>query len=427
MLDAALARKIMKAVDDGFDDQVALTAELVKFPSVRGAEHTAQDFVAEEMRRRGLSVDRWRIELEDIRHLPGFSPVRVNYDNAINVVGAHRVSGTPKGRSLILNGHIDVVPVGPLDMWTRPPFEPHVERGWLYGRGGGDMKAGIAANLAILDALARVGLRPAADVFVQSVVEEECTGNGALACLARGYRAEAVLIPEPLWDKLIRAQVGVLWFQVTCRGVPVHVREARAGANAIEAAFPLMQALHALEERWNERKHAYGHFAAVDHPINLTIGKIVGGDWPSSVPAWCTFDVRIAIYPGQKIAEAKQEIEQAIRDAARQNRFLSNSPPEIVYHGFEAEGYVLEGGEEAVALLGRAHQQVTGKKLEEIATTGTTDARFFGLYADTPALVYGPTADSIHGFDEKVDLESVRKCTQAMALFVAEWCGVDRV
>jgi acetylornithine deacetylase len=427
MLDGALARNIMDSVDRGFDDQVALTAELVKFPSVRGAEHTAQDFVAAEMRRRGLVVDRWRIELDDIRHLPGFSPVHVDYANAINVVGAHRATGSANGRSLILNGHIDVVPVGPLDMWTRPPFEPHVEQGWLYGRGGGDMKAGIAANLAVLVALRRLGLKPAADVFVQSVVEEECTGNGALACLARGYRAEAVLIPEPLWDKLIRAQVGVLWFQVTCRGFPVHVREASAGANAIEAAFPLMQALHGLEERWNARKGDYPPFGGVEHPINLNIGKIAGGDWASSVPAWCTFDVRIAIYPGQEIAEAKREIEAAIREAARQNRFLSNSPPEIVYHGFEAEGYVLEGGEDAVALLARSHELVTGQKLEEIATTGTTDARFFGLYADTPALVYGPTAESIHGFDEKVDLESVRRCTQAMALFVAEWCGVERI
>jgi acetylornithine deacetylase len=83
------------------------------------------------MRRRRLNVDRWRIELEEIRHLPGFSPVHVNYDNAINVVGAHRVSGSARGRSLILNGHIDVVPVGPLDMWARPPFGPYVERGWL--------------------------------------------------------------------------------------------------------------------------------------------------------------------------------------------------------------------------------------------------------------------------------------------------------
>jgi acetylornithine deacetylase len=426
MLDRELTTRIMNSVDDGFDEQVALTAELVKFPSVRGAEHTAQDFVAGEMRRRGLDVDRWRIDIDEIRHLPGFSPVHVNYDNAINVVGAHRVNGA-KGKSLILNGHIDVVPVGPLDMWTTPPFEPKIERGWLYGRGGGDMKAGIAANLAVFDALRRLGLKPAADVYVQSVVEEECTGNGALACLQRGYRADAVLIPEPLWDKLIRAQVGVLWFQVTCRGVPVHVREAGSGANAIEAAYGLMQALHRLEEDWNGRRGEYEHFAEVEHPINLNIGKIAGGDWPSSVPAWCTFDVRVAIYPGQSIEEAKREIEQTIRDAARANRFLANSPPEIVFHGFEAEGYVLTGGEDAIALLGEAHRTATGKPLEETVMAGTTDARFFGLYAGIPALVYGPTAESIHGFDERVDLESVRRVTQAMALFVAEWCGVEAV
>ncbi len=424
MLEKDLRARIMRAVDDGFDEQVALTAELVKYPSVRGKEHTAQDFLAGEMRRRGLAVDRWQIQLDDIRHLPGFSPVHVNYDNAINVVGTHRANGA-KGKSLILNGHIDVVPTGPLDMWTRPPFEPYVERGWLYGRGAGDMKAGVIANLAVLDALKRAGFRPAADVVVQSVVEEECTGNGALACLARGYKADAVLIPEPLWDKLIRAQVGVLWFQVTCRGFPVHVREARSGANAIEASFHIMQALHELEERWNARKGDYPHYANVDHPINLNVGKIAGGDWASSVPAWCTFDVRVAIFPGQDIAEAKREIEAAIRDAARQNRFLANSPPEVVYNGFEAEGYVLEGGEDAVALLARVHEEVRGRKLQEVATTGTTDARFFGLYAGIPALVYGPNSDSIHGFDEKVELESVRQCTQAMALFVAEWCGLE--
>ena len=427
MLDKDLATRLMKAVDQGFDAQVAATAELVKFPSLRGAEHTAQDFMAAEMRRRGLLVDRWRIEIDDIRNMPGFSPVHVNYDNAFNVVGAWRVEGGAKGKSLILNGHIDVVPVGPLDMWTTPPFAPRIEGGWLYGRGGGDMKAGLTANLAVFDAFKRLGLKPASDIYVQSVVEEECTGNGALACLQRGYRADAALIPEPLYEELIRAQVGVLWFQVTCRGVPVHVREAGSGANAIEAAYGLMQALHGLEESWNARRAQYPSFAHVEHPINLNIGKIAGGDWPSSVPAWCTFDVRVAVYPGQSIEEAKREIEDTLRGAAATNRFLANHPPEIVYHGFEAEGYVLTGGEDAVALLGRAHEQVNGKKMREVATTGTTDARFFGLYADTPGLVYGPKSESVHGFDERVDLESVRRVTQTMALFVAEWCGLERI
>jgi len=426
MLDPTLASEILAAVDDGFEAQLALTRRLVRFPSVRGAEQTAQDCVAGLMRERGWSVDRWRVEIEAIRHLPGFSPVLGAYDDAINVVGSLRAQ-SPKGRSLILNGHIDVVPVGPLDMWTRPPFEPEQRDGWLYGRGSGDMKSGLVAAIAALDALRSLGRRPAADVHVQSVVEEECTGNGALACLARGYRADAALIPEPTGERLVRGQVGVLWFQVQVRGQPVHVMDAGSGSNAIEAAYELIQALHGLEARWNEPERRHPLYARHPHPINLNIGKIAGGDWASSVPAWCNFDVRVALYPGQEIAAAKREIEAAIRDAARANRFLANAPPAIVYNGFEAEGYVLTRDEDASAALRRAHERSAGAPLAEEAFTGTTDARFFGLYADIPALVYGPKAEAIHGFDERVDLASLRRVTKAIALFIADWCGVERV
>ena len=219
-----------------------------------------------------------------------------------------------RGRSLILNGHVDVVPTGPLDMWTTPPFEPRIAEGWMFGRGAGDMKAGLVACLAALDALGRAGFAPAADVIVQSVVEEECTGNGALACLERGYRADAVVIPEPMNDTLLKAQVGVIWFQVKVRGVPVHVAEAGSGVNAIESAYRLMTALHGLEAAWNARRGDYPSHADVAHPINLNIGRIEGGDWASSVPAWCNIDVRVAIFPGQSIAQAKREIEQTILD-----------------------------------------------------------------------------------------------------------------
>jgi acetylornithine deacetylase len=423
-LDDQTRTAIMTAVDEGFDEQIDFTSELVKFPSVRGAEQTAQDFMARELGARGYGVDRWKIELDDISHLPGFSPVHVNYDNAYNTVGSYR-SENPKGHSLILNGHIDVVPVGPADMWARPPFEPYVEGDWLYGRGSGDMKAGIAECVYAMDALKRLGYAPAGDVYVQSVIEEECTGNGALACLQRGYKADAALIPEPLGEQLVRAQIGVIWFQVKLRGRPVHVLEAASGANAIEAAFPIIQALHGLEHKWNKPENKHEAYAHVDHPINLNIGRIAGGDWPSSVPAWCTFDVRVAIYPDQDLDEARREIEDTIRGAAQGDRFLANNPPEVLYHGFLAEGYVLSGADEAEEILNRAHKVAYGEDLTELATTATTDARFFGLYADTPGLVYGPIAENIHGFDERVSLESVRRNTQAMAMFIAEWCGLN--
>ena len=417
------AAALLAAVDEGFEAQLALTADLVRFPSTRGAEKEAQAFMAEEMRRRGLEVDHFRIDLDRIRGLPGFSPVHVSYDEAYNVVGTQRAAER-RGRSLILNGHIDVVPTGPLDMWTSPPFEPRIAGGWMFGRGAGDMKAGLAACLAALDAVRRAGFAPAADVIVQSVVEEECTGNGALACLERGYRADAVVIPEPMNDNLLKAQVGVIWFQVKVRGVPVHVADAGQGVNAIESACRLMTALHELEDAWNARRGAYPSHAHLPHPINLNVGRIEGGDWASSVPAWCTIDVRVAIYPGQSIDEAKREIEQAIRDAARRDPFLHNNPPEVVYNGFEAEGYVLENAEAQTAALAAAHKRVFGSELEAIASTATTDARFFGLYGDMPALVYGPRSEFIHGFDERVDLESLRKVTKTLVLFIAGWCGL---
>ncbi len=424
MPESAITLKIMGAVDELFDELVDFTGELVKFPSLYGAEATAQDFMAGELRGRGFEVDRWAIDEAAIRHLPGFSPPVRTYDEAWNVVGVRRAAA-PKGRSLILNGHIDVVPEGPVEMWSTPPYEPHLEGGWLQGRGGGDMKAGLGTALYALAALERAGYRPAADVTLQSVIEEECTGNGALACLARGYRADAALIPEPMDEAVITAQVGVIWFQVAVRGTPVHVATAGTGANAIEAAYRLVEALHGLEARWNADQTRYPEFADVDHPINLNVGKIAGGDWASSVPAWCTFDVRVGLYPGVDLMEARGEIEAAVRDAARADPFLANAPPEVRFQGFQAEGYVLSGAEEPMAVLGQAHREVFGTALEGTVMLGTTDARFFGLYAGIPALVYGPKALNIHGFDERVELESMRGVTQSIALFVADWCGLE--
>ncbi|WP_127113329.1 ArgE/DapE family deacylase [Shimia sediminis] len=426
-----LQNLLFDAVDVAFDKQTAFLSELTSHPSLRGQEQSAQDFMAAELAARGYEIDRWQIDVADIQHLPGFSPVLGPYEDALNVVGVHR-SKTQTGRSLILNGHIDVVPEGPLDMWDSPPFEPRIADGWLYGRGGGDMKAGLASNLFALDALAACGLAPAADVFYQSVVEEECTGNGALACLARGYTADAAIIPEPFSEYLVTAQLGVIWFQVHLKGLPTHVAYAGSGANAIEAAIPLINALHQMEHHWNTADRRPADYAHMDHALNLNIGKFEGGDWTSSVPAWSTFDVRMAIFPGQSIDAAKAEIEEVILDAARDNEFLRNSLPEIVYHGFHAEGYALSQDSSAKAAsairaLDEAHQSATGKALEREAITATTDARFFGLYADTPALVYGPRAEAIHGFNERVELESMRRVTKATAAFIAQWCGTEDI
>lgn len=197
--------------------------------------------------------------------------------------------------------------------------------------------------------------------------------------------------------------------------------------DAVDAAFVLIQGLKELEVKWNEQRGGQPHYADHDHPINFNVGKIEGGDWASSLPSWCVFDLRVAVYPGDDLAARRAELEDCIHQAASQDAFLRNAPPQVTYHGLMAEGYILQNADEAEAVLGRAHQAAYGAELPVVATTATTDARFFGLYADTPGLVYGPLSDAIHGFDERVNLESVRQNTQAMALFIAEWCGLEKI
>lgn len=425
-IDETLRQKIIASVKRGFHDQVAFTQALIRFPSIRGAEHTVQDFMFRAMRERGLEVDRFAMDEAAISSHVGGAPVTTEHSRAPILVGIHRPADET-GRSLILQGHVDVVPTGPVDMWTHPPFDPVIDGDWLFGRGGADMKAGHAANLFCLDALRRIGLEPAATVYVQSVVEEESTGNGALMTHLRGYRADAVLIPEPEEEKLVRANVGVLWFDVEVRGLPVHVREMGAGANAIDAAYRVIGELRRLEAEFNTRKTGRPHFEDDPHPINLNIGRIEGGDWASSVPAWCRVSCRLALYPGTTAEDARREVEGWLSAFARRDPYLANNPPAVRWTGFNAEGYVLEPGSDAEACLAAAHEAATGKPLQSFMTAGYLDARVYALYDRVPTLCYGPISENIHGFDERVSLASLERITIAMALFVADWCGVAHI
>ncbi|WP_332682725.1 ArgE/DapE family deacylase [Bosea sp. (in: a-proteobacteria)] len=425
-LDPALRDRILASVEAGFSEQLAFTQKMIRFGSTRGQEHTVQDFVFRALKDRGFTMDRFAMDRDAIAAHPGGAPFSDTHSDAPIVVGIHHPR-EEKGRSLILQAHVDVVPTGPAELWTHPPFDPVIDGDWLYGRGGADMKAGGAANLFCLDALRRIGLQPAATVYVQSVVEEESTGNGALMTHLRGYKADAVLIPEPEEEMLVRANTGVLWFQVEVRGVPMHVREMASGANAIDAAYRVIAALRGLEEELNREKAGREHFEDVDHPINLNIGKIEGGDWASSVPCWCRIDCRIGLYPGVSAEELAKRIEATVLAHARADKFLANNPPKLAFNGFYSEGYVLEPGSEAEAVLGRAHQGSTGKELKSFMTAGYLDTRVYALYDRIPALCYGPISQNIHAFDERVSLASLKRITGTMALFVAEWCGVESI
>lgn len=418
---------IRDAVEAGFEEQTRFLADLVAIPSTRGEEAPAQDMMEAALAKRGYAVDAWTIDPDDLKDLPGFGPVMHDFSRARTVVGSWRPE-VATGRSLILQGHVDVVPAGPLEMWTTPPYAPVIKDGWMYGRGAGDMKSGLVAALFALDAIRAAGFAPAAQVHLQSVIEEESTGLGALSACARGYRADCVLIPEPTDHRLTRAQVGVLWFQLRVRGRPTHVAVAGTGSNAIVAAMQIVEALQGLEAEWNERAKAHPVYADLDHPLNFNPGVISGGDWASSVPAWCDIDCRIGILPGTKIEDAQAEISACVAQAASGHPFLRENPPEIVWNGFLAEGWVLEDAQEPEEVFADAFSEIFATPVPEDRTmTALTDTRFYGLYHGMPALCWGPRAENIHGFDERVELASVKQATEVMALFIASWCGLVKL
>ncbi|MGJ5207531.1 ArgE/DapE family deacylase [Bradyrhizobium sp. HKCCYLR20261] len=425
MITSDTTQRILDAVDAGFDRQLATTSDFVSIPSTRGAEGPCQDMFGDLLRERGYEVDDWHIALDELKDMRGYGPIEHDFSKARSVVGTYRPA-TTAGRSLILQGHCDVVPAGPLDMWETPPFSPVIRNGRMYGRGACDMKSGTIGALYALDAIKAAGLKPTARIHLQSVIEEESTGIGALSTLQRGYRADACFIPEPTSEKMVRSQVGVIWFRIKVRGIPAHVFEAGIGANAIKASYHLIHALEKLEADWNERAKRDRHFKTLNHPINFNPGIIKGGDWASSVPAWCDVDCRIAILPGWSVKECQDEILACIAAASRDHRFLSNNPPVVEWSGFLSEGYELTNSAEPEAAFGRAFNAVFGGEVQDLVFTALTDTRFYGLNYDIPSLCFGATGAAMHGFNEYVEIESLRRATKTMALFIAEWCGIEK-
>ena len=417
---------IVEAVQSQRAEAVAMLQDLVRHPSLLGAEAPAQADMARRFASMGLQVDEFEIDEAKIRHHPGYSPSILPYAGRRNVVGVHRPRGPVQGRSLILNGHIDVVPVGHPRLWTTPPFEPRIDGDRLYGRGSNDMKAGIVAYTMAFQALQRLGYEPAAPVYLQSVIEEECTGNGALACLVEGYTADAALIPEPSQEGLMSAQLGVLWVGIEVLGVPVHAAVASEGISATAFAQYLVDELRQLETAWNAETARHPLYRHHKHPINFNLGRLSGGEWPSSVPTHCRADVRVGYYPGVKPAQVKAEIEALLKAAHARHPLARQVHYELVYEGFQCEGLVVDMDAPVIQTLQRCHRELCGREPAAEALTATTDVKFFHLYGKIPSTCYGPSGASAHGIDEWVSLDSLQRVTAVYALFIARWCGLNR-
>jgi acetylornithine deacetylase len=354
-----------------FDEQIAVTADLVRIPSTRYHEAPAQDFMARLYRDQQLSVDRWQIRLDDIRHLPGYSPTQQEYVDAWNVVGAWRPT-TARGRSVILNGHIDVVPEGPLDMWHRPPFAPEVREDG-YGRGAGALKRDWCSTNTRCFAHPRLSSRRR---VIYSLSSKKNVRNVRLR-VAAGYRADAALIRAE-FPPADGTQVGVMWFSGESDRTPCPV-SGRCGPERHRVSIPVDSLLR-LETIWNARKSDDAYFAITCiRPTQCRqdpwwrLGEFSASHNCRStcVPACCRCRCNKRGAKWNCIRKAAAIPISAIH----RRRALGRH---------QAEPFVLTGHEEVRAVS--AHRTVFEAALDE--DRPAADNRFFGLYAGL-ALVYG--------------------------------------
>lgn len=424
-LDAGARRAILDAADSLRDETLDWLFRLVRCPSTLGNEASALNEMERLYRHLGLAPVRVPTVPEELKDHPGFSPPLISYEGRDNVAAVHRPRST-KGRSLVLQGHVDVVPEGATDMWETPPYVPTIRGGRVYGRGAGDMKAGVASYCMAFAALRRAGLQPAAEVQLQAVIEEECTGNGALATMLAMPRADAAIIPEPGpgFDAFYTAEVGVVWAWVTVSGRPAHVREMQSGVNAIEAANVIAAAFKDYEAERNRGENIHAAFHGVNHPVNVNFGTIQGGEWNSSVATRCRIGMRVGVMLGYSARQVREDIERLVAKAATDER-LRGAQVKLEFKGFMAEACTLSTDDPIARLARRSYAEATGTELRGVPVLGLTDARHFVLYQDTPCVVFGPDAQDIHGIDENVGIESIHGITRSIALTMAEWCGVE--
>lgn len=395
--------------------------ELIAIPSITGsaAEGEAQQLLAAHFDALGLDIDLWAIDLPEATRHPDFPGMEAPRTEAWGLVGT---TGGDDGPTLILNGHVDVVPPGDLALWKHGPFQPTVVGDVVHGRGACDMKAGVVAALVAAKALQDSGLRLAGTLAMQSVVSEEDGGLGAWATLRRGHRGDAAVLLEPTSGSVHTAGAGALTFRIEVTGRAAHGATRDMGVSAFEAFWPIHLALRDLETERNVepdvrlRQHRL--------PYSLSIGTISAGDWPSSVPDRLVAEGRYGVVIGEPSAAARKIFEERVVEACRRDPWLADHPATVSWSGGQFGSGQLPTGHPLLSWVQTAAAEIRGHTPPERAAAYGSDLRLYAA-ENIPTVHFGPGDVRLaHSPREQVEMSDLISTAQSVALLILRTCGV---
>jgi acetylornithine deacetylase len=420
------ARRLLRPLRD---EVLALAQALVRVDSV-AVPPDGHETAAQRVLRRALRGHRLDVELYDTGFLSRSRHPYVRRDRRYR--GRHnlvaRLSGTGRGRSLLLSGHVDTVPPG-RERWAASPWSGLVRRGRLYGRGSWDMKGGLAAQCAVAMALRKAGMRPGGDVIVESVIDEEFAGGGGtLAARLRGITADACAIAEPTNEEVYRASRGGHFFDIVCRaGDP---RAYFSKDAVVSPAIPMGRLLGWIDGWVEKRRHIERGetYAAFPDPAPVQVLAVEANrcdpDVPWSVPLVARVRVYLQFLPHEDVKAHAAEIEASLRAFCSGDPFFREHPVDVErLVDPPLEGHELPADHPWTRCLHGAASAVLRRDVPLTASEWPCDAFLCQRHFGIPTLVFGPKGAGAHNADEHVETGSILRTAETYLAAALEWCG----
>jgi acetylornithine deacetylase len=413
--------KLLQKIEQNRDKAIELLRNMISIPSVTGDEATIQKYLASYMANIGLDVDMWETDWEELRKHPGYRPVQRGYEGRPNLVAT--LKGVGGGRSLLLNGHTDVIPVG--EGWSDDPWSATTRDGRIYGRGSADMKSGVASHIVAVELIKAAGLKLKGDVLINVVVDEEVSGHGTLDTVIRGYRADAGISGETSDLAVQPACIGRIWFEISIAGKAAGIQKRYEGVSGIDLGNKIVKAVQALEDQ---------RVATVSHPLYpnaldslpCMIGAFAAGNYPSSFPDSCLLKGSIGTVPGEDHEGVKQSLVDQVARAAASDPWMKGHPPTVRFVGYDAQASEIPQDHPIVQTVRHSYREVVGRDPQISGRQGAADTRFLNEYANTPTVIFGPGSTSVmHATDEYVVMDDYITAIKVVALSVCDWCQVE--
>lgn len=429
--------KVIHRIEVDRDFVIELARNLIRIPSVNpkfqteeGANREAdlQQVVASHLAAAGMICDSYDV-----------------FSERPNVYGYRE--GTDE-QSLIVNGHVDVVPVGDLSAWSVDPFAAEMRDGKIYGRGAYDMKAGVAAAIAAAKALHDCGVELKGRFEIHSVVDEESGGFGTKDLVKRGRLASAAIIAEPTQGQIMASEGGLEWVRVTIRGRNAHAGwryndiypqpptsdQGEPGVNAAELAARFILAVGQLERDWGHRKPAHPLLPPGINTINpgvVQAGSGLGDDGlpaimgnPAMTPDVAVVDFDFKFLPTETSQQVRKEFEDFVHHWAMQDTWLREHPPIVEWDlaGLHFPPFDTSVDHPLVETVKR-QRVALGKPAEITGFAAVCDGAHYSGAGVAP-LIHGPSGGAAHGADEWVNVESIVDTAKVFAATAVDYCGI---